>query len=388
MRWAVPEVARSRPLRAVLAATIVAMLVPVGGCSLFGSSRTPPDPLPAASGAIRPTAAWSASLGGRSGVGFAPIAIGDSVWAASQDGTVARFDLDTGRATWRVSIGKPLTAGVGTDGTTTVVAARDGTLVALDAQGATRWTASIDAEVVTPPAVADGTVLVRTSDNRVVALEVETGRRRWQFQRQNPPLVLRNSGGIAMVPGVAFVGMPGGRMVALALSSGAPRWDVPLAQPKGTTELERIADVVGSPLVIGRELCAATYQGRIGCLDVATGQPVWVKDFSAAVGLDVDPRGVVAPDADDVVHAFDRGGQPSWQRRGFARRRLAAPLIVGAGVALGDAEGNLLWLSRADGTLAAVSRTDGRPIVAPPTAVGSTLVVQTSGGTLHAFRTP
>ena len=69
MRWAVPEVARSRPLRAVLAATIVATLVPVGGCSLFGSSRTPPDPLPAASGAIRPTAAWSASLGGRSGVG-------------------------------------------------------------------------------------------------------------------------------------------------------------------------------------------------------------------------------------------------------------------------------------------------------------------------------
>jgi outer membrane protein assembly factor BamB len=111
--------------------------------------------------------------------------------------------------------------------------------------------------VVSAPAVADGTVLVRTSDNRVVAYDTDGGKRRWQYQRQNPPLVLRNSGGIAMVPGLAFVGMPGGRMVALALGSGAPRWDVPLAQPRGTTELERIADVVGSPLVIGRELCAA-----------------------------------------------------------------------------------------------------------------------------------
>jgi outer membrane protein assembly factor BamB len=372
----------------VRVAAVLALVAAQAGCSLFGSSRTPPDPLPAASGALKPETLWSASLGARSGVGFVPVAIGDSVWAAAQDGTVARLDLDTGRPVWRVSVGKPLTAGVGTDGTTTVVATRDGMLVALDAQGATRWTTAVGAEVVTAPAVADGTVIARTSDNRVVAHEVETGKRRWQYQRQNPPLVLRNSGGIAMVPGVAFVGMPGGRMVALALGSGAPRWDVPLAQPRGTTELERIADVVGSPLVIGRELCAASYQGRVGCLDAASGAPVWLREFSSAVGLDVDNRGVVLPDANDVVHAFDRGGQPAWQQKGFARRRLAAPLIVGSGIAIGDLEGNVLWLSRADGALAAVTKTDGKPIVAPPAAVGSTLVVQTSGGTLHAFRVP
>jgi outer membrane protein assembly factor BamB len=375
-------------LRRVRVAAAAAVLATAAGCSLFGSSRTPPDPLPIPSGALKPVPMWTATVGPRSGVGFVPVAIGDSVWAAAQDGTVARFDLDTGRAVWLVSVGKPLSAGVGTDGTTTVVATRDGNLIALDAQGATRWTAPVGAEVVTPPAVADGTVLLRTSDNRVLAHDVESGRRRWQFQRQNPPLVLRNSGGIAMVPGVGFVGMPGGRMVALTLDTGAPRWDVPLAQPRGATELERIADVVGSPLVIGRELCAASYQGRVGCLDASTGAPVWVRDFSSAVGLDVDTRGVVLPDANDVVHAFDRGGQPAWQQKGFARRRLSAPLIVGGGVAIGDVEGNLLWLSRADGTLAAVTRTDGKPIVAPPAAVGSTLVVQTAGGTLHAFRVP
>lgn len=375
-------------LRRVRVAAAAAVFATAAGCSLFGSSRTPPDPLPSPSGALKPVPMWTATVGPRSGVGFVPVAIGDSVWAAAQDGTVARFDLDTGRAVWLVSVGKPLSAGVGTDGTTTVVATRDGNLIALDAQGATRWTAPVGAEVVTPPAVADGTVLLRTSDNRVLAHDVESGRRRWQFQRQNPPLVLRNSGGIAMVPGVGFVGMPGGRMVALTLDTGAPRWDVPLAQPRGATELERIADVVGSPLVIGRELCAASYQGRVGCLDASTGAPVWVRDFSSAVGLDVDTRGVVLPDANDVVHAFDRGGQPAWQQKGFARRRLSAPLIVGGGVAIGDVEGNLLWLSRADGTLAAVTRTDGKPIVAPPAAVGSTLVVQTAGGTLHAFRVP
>ncbi len=360
--------------------------VVLGGCALFSTPKTPPDPLPAASGQVSANRIWNVTLGAPSGIGFAPVAIGDSVWAAAQDGTVGRFDIDTGRAVWRVSVGKPLTAGVGTDGSLAVVATRDGMLVALDAEGRTKWTAPIGAEVVTPPAVADGTVLLRTSDNRVLAFDADSGKRRWNFQRQNPPLVLRHSGGIAMVPGVGFVGMPGGRIVALALATGAPRWDIPLAQPKGTTELERIADVVGTPLVIGSELCAVSYQGRIGCLDVGSGSPVWIKEFSSPVGLDVDARGIVSPDVNDTVHAFDRSGTSVWQQKAFARRGLSAPLIVAAGVALGDAEGNLLWLSRADGSLAAVSRTDGKPIVAPPAAAGPVLVVQTSGGTLHAFR--
>jgi outer membrane protein assembly factor BamB len=240
--------------------------------------------------------------------------------------------------------------------------------------------------VVVPPAVADGAVVLRTSDNRVLAFDVETGRRRWTFQRQNPPLVLRNSGGLSMVPGLAFVGMPGGRLVSIALGTGAPRWDVPFAPPRGTTELERISDVVGTPLVIGRELCAVAYQGRIGCIDTATGQAVWGLDFSSPVGLDVDARGVVSPDADDVVHAFDRQGRAAWQSKGFARRRLSAPLIFGGAVAIGDLEGNLLWLDRADGRLAAVARTDGGAIVAPPAAAGPVLVAQTARGGLFAFR--
>ena len=382
LAFRVPQVRRGAFARVGVALASVVL----AGCGVFGTPKKPPEPLPAASGAVRITPLWRVSLGNASGIGFAPVAIGDAVWAASADGTVARIDLDSGRPSWRVSVGKPITAGVGTDGTTTVVAARDGTLIALDTEGRTRWTATVGSEMVTPPAVADGAVVLRTTDNRVLAFEADTGRRRWAFQRQNPPLVLRHSGGIAMVPGFAFVGMPGGRIVALSLANGAPRWDIALAQPRGATELERIADVVGSPLVIGREVCAVAYQGRVGCIDAAAGTLAWSREFSSPVGLDIDSRGVVTPDANDVVHAFERGGAPAWQQKSFARRRLSAPLIVSGGVVMGDLEGNVLVLARASGALAALGRTDGKPIVAPPTAVGSTVVVQTSAGALFAFR--
>lgn len=352
----------------------------------FGTPKKPPETLPAPSGRIKASPVWKASLGAPSSVGFVPVIVGETVLAAAQNGAVGRFDLTTGRPLWQVTVGKPLIAGVGTDGALSVVASRDGELIALDPQGQVKWTATVGGEAASPPAVADGVVLLRTIDNRVLAFEADSGKRRWSFQRQNPPLVLRNSGGIAMLPGVGFVGMPGGRMVALALTGGAPRWDVSFAQPKGANELERIADVVGSPLVIGREVCAVTYQGRIGCLDVVTGAPIWTKEFSSASGFDVDNRGLIAPDAEDTVHAFDRRGTPLWTTRGFARHRLSAPFIAGNVVVLGNTLGNLLWLSRDDGVLAAVSPTDGKPIVAPAAGAGPMLVVQTSGGTLHAFR--
>ena len=372
--------------RALQGVALAACLL-VSGCSLFGSSRPQPDPLPVPSGALKVAPAWTAALGAASGVGFVPVVVNDSVWAAAENGAIARLDLATGRVQWQVSAGKPLTSGVGTDGSIAVVASRDGELIAVGEDGARKWTARLGGEVVTPPAVADGTVVLRTSDNRVLAFDVETGKQRWTFQRQNPPLVLRNSGGIAIAPGVAFVGMPGGRLVALTLANGVPRYDVPLAQPKGANELERIADVVGTPLVIGRDLCAVTYQGRIGCVEVTNGNSIWSKEFSSASGFDVDNRGLIAADSEDTVQAFDRRGTSLWTKKGYARRRLSAPLITGSAVAFGDFQGNVLWLSRADGSLLAISRTDGKAIVAPAASAGSTLVVQTSGGTLHAFRT-
>ena len=375
-----------RARRPLLASILCAGVL--SGCSLFATSSSGPAPLPAATGVIKPTAAWSVALGANSGPGFVPAIAGGSVWAAAADGTLTRVALETGQVAWRIKAGKPLTAGVGSDGNLAVVATRDGELRAFDAQGGFLWTAPVGAEVVTAPAVADGTVVVRASDNRVLAFEASTGKRLWNYQRQNPPLVLRNAGGIAVIPGTAFIGMPGGRLVALALNSGAPRWDVALAQPRGANELERIADVVGTPLVIGREICAVAYQGRIGCFELATGRLVWSQEFSSATGFDVDDAGLVSADADDRVRAFDRRGQVGWRATGFDRRRLSAPFIAGASIAVGDREGRVLWFTRTDGVLGAVTATDGKPIIAPPVGVQGLVVVQTTGGSLHAWRLP
>ena len=72
-----------------ITATFAGVLL--AGCGVFGTPKKPPDPLPAASAAVRVTPLWRVSLGSSSGIGFAPVAIGDAVWAATADGTVLKL---------------------------------------------------------------------------------------------------------------------------------------------------------------------------------------------------------------------------------------------------------------------------------------------------------
>ena len=67
-------------------------------------------------------------------------------------------------------------------------------------------------------------------------------------------------------------------------------------------------------------------------------------------------------------------------RAGADRRDALVPF------AIGDVEGNVLWLSRSDGELAAVNKVGSKAIVAAPVFAGGLVVVQTSAGELFAFR--
>ena len=370
-------------LRLRLLGAGLAAVVALSGCGLWSSSRPKLPELPAVSGGAAARVAWTFQTG-PAGLGFQPLVVGDSVVVAGANGLVARLDAATGRVIWRTDLGKSLIAGVGSDGEVTVVAARDGSLIALDREGKQKWSSPAGAEIVTVPAVGLGLVVVRGSDSRVAAWDLDTGKRRWTFERQAPALVLRQTASIAMDTGSAFVGLPGGRLVALSLQNGALRWEAAIGLPRGSNEIERIADIVGSPLISGREVCAAAWRGRIACLDTATGRAAWGRDFAAAAGIDLDSREVVAVDAEGGVQAFSRSGASLWRQDGLKRRQPSAPLLTGSRVVVGDALGLLHVLSRDDGALQARLATDGSALVGAPVLWRDLAIAQTTGGTLYA----
>jgi outer membrane protein assembly factor BamB len=345
-----------------------------------GAAKLPPLP------AIEPRATlapvWRAEIGPAGDYGLVPATVGGSVFAASRDGVVVRFD--DGREVWRVDLKQTLSAGVGADTARVVVGTPKGEVIALDHAGSVAWKARVSSEVLAAPALQGDLVLVRSGDSRVTALEAASGKRRWVYQRSTPPLALRGAAGVAALEGAAIVGFPGGKLVAINLANGAAAWEASVAVPRGATELERVADVVGIAVVRGRQVCAVAYQGRVGCFDLTGGNALWVREVSSDVGLDADERQVYVVDEKGVVQAFDRGGGASvWKQDRLAGRDLSRPAVAGRYVVLVDAEGVVHALDREDGQFAARYATDGSGIAGEPRAAGDAVLVQTRRGGLY-----
>ncbi len=378
-----------RPRRQWLRSLSGAALATGAACGLTGCGSLPfwssgkrkiPDLPPLASGATT-RVLWSASIPGQ--VGFQAALSEAGLWLATPEGRLVVLDPRSGALRSQIEVGRRLSGGVGTDGRVAVVAARDGSIVAFDADGKQRWASSVGSEAVTVPAVGAGIVVVRGSDNRVSAFDVATGARRWSFQRQGPPLVLRQTSAIAIDAAQVYVGLPGGRMVALAADTGAQRWETAVSVPRGSNEIERIADLIGTPRLVGNDVCAAAFQGRVGCLDIGTGRTLWSRDLVSSTGMDVDSRALVVADEKGHIHAYARNGSSLWRQEKLAGRGVVAVLLGATRVLAGDGQGVIHLLRLDDGEL--VSRVDlGKPVAGAPLRSDQTALLQTQGGALHA----
>ncbi len=337
-------------------------------------------------GSMAVRTAWTAPVGKSDDFLFSPALVGTSVLAASADGTMVRLDAATGKQIWRTNAGSSLTAGVGSDGNMVVVGGAKGKVMVFDMDGKPMWNAQTSSEILTSPVVGQGFVVVRTIDNRIVGFDAKTGEKKWTVQRVQPPLTLRNAPGMFINDGNVVIAQPGGKLLSLVLATGAPRWEVAVGESRGATELERVTDIGGMPVLFEKEVCAAAYQGRVGCFDIATGALRWGKELSSEVGVSVDQRFVFAVDTKGAVAAYNReGGTSAWKNDKLTYRNVSTPVSYGRAVAVGDYQGIIHFLSREDGAFLARVNTDGSPIKSVPLVAGSNLIFQTQSGTLTAI---
>lgn len=357
-----------------------------GSLNPFASSEKIP-PLPAVMLTDIPTLAWRASVGAAGSFELKSALPDDkSMFAATNNGQILR--TEKGRELWRVNAGVPLSAGVGLGLERLAVASIDGEVLTFDLDGKPQWRQRLDVEILATPVITDSLVLVRSTDNRIFALDLKDGKRRWVYQRSAPALVIRSTGSLVVAQGVAYAGFPGGKLVAISLNNGGALWEGTIALPRGTTELERVADVTGEPVLSGRGVCAVAFQGRVACLDRNTGGNLWSRELSSATGLALEGRQLYVSDERGNVLAFDAStGATLWRQEQLAGRNPSRPAPYKNTVAVVDAEGVVHFLSMNDGVFKA--RVAGpKPTKVSPQTSAAGVVVRDASGDVSAYALP
>jgi len=356
---------------------------------VFGREATEP---PESLAEIKETASvkvlWQAKLGGTEIYDFTPAVEAGYAYVASAEGELSKLDIAKGTQAWRVNVGEKLTGGVGVGGSLVVVGTQKGSIYAYDVSGKLQWKSRLSSQVLSAPKYFDGLVIVRSGDNRIYGINANDGSRKWVYDRTGPALTLRSSAGVAVDGGAVYAGFAGGKLVSIRSDNGKMMWEASVAQPKGVTEIERIADITSLPFIDGPLVYAVAYQGRIAAVDRTTGRLVWNRDISSLSGLTAEDARIYVSHAIGSVYALDyTTGKTFWRQGALKNRQLTAPLAMGSLIAVGDVEGYVHFLSREDGAFSARVKTGDSQILPQMTLINSnTLLAQSRDGGIYALQ--
>lgn len=329
---------------------------------------------------------WTLALGAVPET-LVPAVQADRLIVVNERGDLQGIDLNAGRSQWRMALGERITAGVGSDGQRhAVVTAGNELVVVQEAQ--VRWRYRLPAQSFTAPLVAGQRVFVLLADRSVLGFDGATGRLLWTQQRPGDPLVLKHAG-VLMPVGDTLVAGLSGRLVGIQPTTGALRWDAPVATPRGTNDLERLVDVVGPVSRQGDDLCVRAYQAQVGCVSAVRGQVRWTRTANSDHGVHGNDQLVIGAEANGVVTAWQRAsGERVWQADRLRYRRLSAPLVTPKGIVVADSGGWAYLLSLKDGALLNRWKTDESELAGYPVAFAGGFLLLNRSGRLAAYQFP
>ena len=375
----------------------------LAGCSTLGDwSRSilggednvePPAPLVDIENPVPLKKLWSSSVGvgdDRQFINLVPAVDDSQVFVANRKGRVAAFDAETGKENWSVKTEVAISAGPGAGEGIVLVGTSDAEVLALSAvDGTLLWKTEVSSEVLSVPQIDLDKVIVQTVDGNVAGLDAADGHEIWVHDRSIPVLTLRGTSTPAVQHGLVVVGYANGKLAALSAEKGFDVWETSITIPQGSSEIDRMVDIDGDPIIVGGAVYVTTYQGRIAVVDIQNGNPGWTRDMSSNVGLGVDFSQVYVTDDQSHVWALARStGASEWKVETLYNRGLTAPEPFGDYVAVGDVEGYVHLLSRYDGHIAARVKVDGKGIRARLLARNDVLYVYGNSGKLAAFVLP
>ena len=382
----------------------------MSGCSWFGGDDEPeeikPNPLPGINEEVRLEVLWNHKIGGGSGdraIRLRPAILGGRVFAASADGNIKALTTDKGRIIWEAEVKDfytkeelsfgfskgldVITGGVGAGGDLVVVGTGSGEILALNqSDGSLAWKSRVASEVLSQPQIDDDLVVVQSIDGKVAAYDAIDGSRKWVYTTNIPSLTLRGTATPIISDDIILVGFSSGRVTLLERETGVPGLDQRVGVAQGDSDLERLVDIDGVMAMENGRLYAASFQGRIIGIDIATGRILWSEEASSVSGVGTGFGNVYLASSDSQISAYNAdNGREVWRVDALLHRDITAPVAMGSYLAFTDYEGYLHLMAQSDGRFVGRRKIDGSGVRSGVVAEGGRLYAMGNKGSLFVL---
>lgn len=349
MPWLVNGHTRLLSLAGMLALAVLA------GCSTSDTFEQP-APVPEISSSVELEPVWSMSVGDGHDDKFlylAPLNTGERLYAASADGEVYAVASENGEVFWFRDLDEEISAGVGGDQDNLYLVSRDAELMALAREdGSALWRQPLPNEVLASPQSNGRLVVAQTIDGKVLAFDAATGEQAWQYDSDVPVLSIRAAASPLVGADLVLASLANGKLMAISTENGQPIWQYEVGQPQGRTELERLVDVAGEPLILESAAMIVGYQGKLALVDLQTGQEIWSRPASSLQSPMIGNGNIFVSGANGEITAY-RGSdrRELWVQDRLSWRQPTQPVVYEDHLLIGDFEGYIHMLSLEDGSL-------------------------------------
>lgn len=308
------------------------------------------------------------------------------VFAIDPKGEVSAFKGK--QRLWQKKFSKDnLSSGVEAAEGLVVVGNQKGQLFALDQQtGEQKWTAQLTGALLAPSLIHAGRVISVSNDGTVYAHEIATGAQVWTYNLPNVQFSLRGMAApVALDARNILIASSNAYIYALDALSGVPKLQRRVAVSDGRSDIQRLVDIDGEPVVAGQFVVTTSYQGQVTVLDLASQQVVWSEDASSIQRPEVVGNGVFVAQTDGKIKAFEiTSGQPLWENDQLLNRKLSNPVMLGTDLVVGDLDGVLHLIDPRTGQITGRSKTSGE--VRSLRVIDNQLYVSTRKGALSIWQ--
>jgi outer membrane protein assembly factor BamB len=308
------------------------------------------------------------------------------IFTIDPDGQVSAYQAK--KRLWKSKISKQeLTAGVEASDGIVIVGNRKGQLFALDqTSGEKKWTAQLSGAILSPSLIQSGRVITVANDGTVFALDAVSGQQVWAYKLPNVQFSLRGQAApVRLDDRTVLIASANAYIYAIDVISGVPRFQRRVAMSEGRSDIQRLVDIDGDPMVAGQYVVTSSFQGQVTVTDLASQRVVWSEDASSTNRPEVFEDKVFISTVDGKLNAYSLStGESVWKNDSLLNRQLSNPVMLGQNLVVGDLDGVIHLIDPATGKLIGRAKTSGE--VRSLRVIDNQLYVATRKGALSIWQ--